>query len=184
MTITIIAAMAKNRVIGKDGKIPWNNKGDMKHFKEATMGKTCIMGRLTYESIGKPLEGRRTIVVTSTHIEGVETATTLSEALEAASGTDVMICGGARLYEEARTLADDMLLTMIMPIKHVGAELVVEEIEGDTFFPFHPIKEFPHYAWHIPEFRKTPKNVLVCGIRTTQFFRLSRNEFEGSSLHK
>ncbi len=122
----LIAAVANNRVIGNSGQIPWNIPEDLQHFKELTMGYPVIMGRRTFESIGRALPGRENIVVTSTRTEipGCKTARSLTEALELASGEKVFIIGGEQLYKEAMPLADYLDLT-----------LVDAAPEGDTFFP-------------------------------------------------
>lgn len=125
--IAIIAAVAKNRVIGKDGRIPWHIPADMEHFKKLTLGNVVIMGRRTYEEIGRPLSGRMTYLVSQTlrvEAENCHTAASLSEALQAAGERDVFICGGAMLYEEALPIADCLYLTELE-----------REVDGDTFFP-------------------------------------------------
>lgn len=125
--IAIIAAMAKNRVIGRHGKIPWDIREDRERFKKLTMGNILVMGRKTYEEIGHPLPGRMTYVVSTTRqIEekNCHTVKALSEALEREDGRNIFICGGARLYEEAMEIADYIYLT----------ELDMA-VEGDTFFP-------------------------------------------------
>ena len=125
--IALIAAMTPERVIGKEGRIPWNIPGEQSRFKELTMGHIVVMGRRTYEEIGRPLPGRRTIVVSTTKNfdqPGCRTAGSLEEALALAAGEDVYISGGSRLYEEALPLADVLYLTEIE-----------KKIEGDTYFP-------------------------------------------------
>ena len=126
MTIHLIAAVAKNGVIGKDGRIPWNIPADLQHFRELTTGHTVIMGRHTYESIGRPLPDRQNIVVTSAidDIAGCQIARSLPEALTMAEREEIFIIGGAMLYAEALPLADrlDVTLGDAAP-------------EGDTFFP-------------------------------------------------
>lgn len=125
--IAIIAAVAKNRVIGKHGRIPWRIPEDMKHFKKLTAGNVIVMGRRTYEEIGHPLPDRMTYLVSRTlqvREENCRTVASLEEALSAADGRDVYICGGAGLYEEALPLADCLYLTELE-----------DEVEGDTFFP-------------------------------------------------
>ena len=125
--IALIVAYAKNRVIGKDGQIPWKIKGEQKRFKEFTTGNVVIMGRRSYEEIGRPLPNRYTIVVSNTQkfeAENCTTAGSLQEALAIAGDRDVYISGGARLYEEAIDLVDVMYNTEIDA-----------EIDGDTFFP-------------------------------------------------
>ena len=125
--IALIAAMAKNRVIGKDGKIPWNLPEDMAHFKELTMGHVIVMGRRTYEEIGRPLPGRRTYLISSTiqvEEENCHTVLSLQEVLKREKDEDIFICGGATLYEEAMELAERLYMTEIDT-----------EVEGDTYFP-------------------------------------------------
>lgn len=125
--VAIIAALAKNRVIGKDGKIPWDLPEDREHFRKLTMGHIIVMGRRTYEEIGHPLPGRKTYLVSSTlrvEKQNCHTVKSLSQVLEKEKGEHIFICGGAMLYEEALPLADRLYLT----------ELDWEE-EGDTFFP-------------------------------------------------
>ncbi len=125
-SIHIIAAVANNGVIGKTGTIPWDIPADLRHFKELTMGSTVIMGRRTYESIGRPLPGRQNIVVTSTQkaIEGCQIAGSLAEALALAENGKAFVIGGAMLYEDALPIADVLELTF-----------VDAEPEGDTYFP-------------------------------------------------
>jgi dihydrofolate reductase len=128
MTLSIIVAMTDARVIGKDNALPWRIPEDLKRFKAITMGHPIIMGRRTFESIGKPLPGRRNIVVTSKAriAEGVETARSLIEALALcpeAEGERFVI-GGARLFAEALPLADKIYLTFV----HA-------DIKGDVYFP-------------------------------------------------
>ena len=125
--ISLIVAYANNRVIGKDGMIPWKIKGEQRRFRELTTGNIVIMGRRSYEEIGKPLPNRTTIVVSNTvSFEGEDlvTAKSLSEALVLAEDKDVYISGGVRLYEEALPLVDKMYVTEID-----------YDIDGDTFFP-------------------------------------------------
>lgn len=126
--IHLIAAVAENGIIGKEGGIPWNIPADLAHFKALTLGQTVIMGRRTYESIGRPLPGRHNIVVSTTlqSLDGCTVAGSLQEALELAAETDgeIFIIGGARLYEEALPLAEQLDLTLVE-----GAP------EGDTYFP-------------------------------------------------
>jgi len=129
MELIIIAAMAKDRVIGSHNTIPWQIPEDMAHFKAVTMGYPVILGRRTYESIGGPLPGRQTIVVTanpSFHLHpDCRMAASPNEAIRCCKGADkVFIAGGVRLYQEALALADTLILTVI---DHV--------YQGDTFFP-------------------------------------------------
>lgn len=134
MRIALIWAMARNRVIGRDNQLPWYLPNDLKYFKRITTGKPVIMGRKTYESIGKPLPNRTNIVVTrDTGFEaaGVKVVHSLDEAIELAeaetliSGADeVIVMGGAEIYAQALPRADRLYVT-----------LVHAEVEGDAYFP-------------------------------------------------
>lgn len=135
--IALIAAYSKNRVIGKNGKIPWKIKGEQLRFQKLTMGNAVILGRRSYEEIGKPLSGRYTIVVSNTKIFETKnccTAHSLLEAIKIAEDKgmdDIFISGGAALYQEAIGLVDKMYLTEIDAV-----------IDGDTYFPIFPEKDF------------------------------------------
>jgi dihydrofolate reductase len=125
--ITIIAAMARNRAIGMAGAMPWHLPRELKHFKERTMGKPIVMGRKTWESIGRALPGRQNIVVTRNRKYQAGSCLlvrSLREAMEYARGDEVMIIGGGQLYAEALPLSTRMILT-----------LVNCEPEADTWFP-------------------------------------------------
>jgi dihydrofolate reductase len=113
--VGMIYAVSPEGVIGLDNKIPWRHPGDLRRYKRVTMGTTIVMGRKTFESIGKPLPGRRNIVVTRTpvDVQGVESAATLEQALAMASGTDVWLVGGARIYEEGMKYADVIDVTYV-----------------------------------------------------------------------
>jgi dihydrofolate reductase len=127
MTITVLAAVGANLVIGRAGEMPWHLPEDLAHFKAVTMGHTMVMGRKTYDSIGRALPGRRTIVITRQqgwHAPSVEVAHSLPEALALAGPADVFVIGGSEVYREAMPYADQMLLTEIK-----------QAPEGDTFFP-------------------------------------------------
>jgi dihydrofolate reductase len=130
MRISIIAALSTNNVIGRDNDLPWRQSNDMKRYKALTMGHHLITGRKTYESVGKPLPGRTTVVITRDpdyKAEGVLVVHSLDEALRVAEmngDDDAFINGGAQIFEQALHRADRMLLTRI----HA-------DIEGDTFFP-------------------------------------------------
>ena len=126
-TITLIAAMARNHAIGFDGELPWHLSAELKHFKESTMGKPIVMGRKTWETIGRALPGRQNIVVTRNRAyraEGCTVVQSFDEAMEAAVGEELMIIGGGQLYRQALPVADRMILT-----------LVDCEPEADTWFP-------------------------------------------------
>jgi dihydrofolate reductase len=127
--LAMVAAMTPSRVIGKDGAIPWRHAEDMKHFRRVTRGHAVIMGRATYDSIGKPLKDRRNIVVSrnpALRIEGCEVAGSLRRALELAREHDPEPCviGGAQLYVEALPLATRLVLTYLD-----------DEHAGDVYFP-------------------------------------------------
>jgi len=128
MIISMIAAMADNRVIGKDNQMPWHLPADFAWFKRSTMGKPVVMGRKTYESIGRPLPGRLNIVISrdsSLSIEGVTTVASIEAALEAVNHVDeVMIIGGGTIYSSCLPLANKLYLT------HIDLS-----VEGDTQFP-------------------------------------------------
>jgi dihydrofolate reductase len=130
MRISIIAALSTNNVIGRDNDLPWRQSADLKRYKALTMGHHLITGRKTYESVGRPLPGRTTVVIThdpSYQAEGVIVVHSLDEGLrvaEANGDDDAFINGGAQIFAQALHLADRMLLTRI----HA-------DIEGDTFFP-------------------------------------------------
>ena len=126
--VTLLAAIGRNLVIGRDGDMPWHLPEDLRHFKATTMGHPMVMGRKTFDSIGRALPGRRTIVVTRQpdwHHPDVETAHSLADALALAGPTDeVFVVGGGQLYAEAMPVAQRMILSE-----------VPDSPEGDTFFP-------------------------------------------------
>jgi dihydrofolate reductase len=128
MKISMIAAMSENKVIGQKNDNPWRIPGEQKRFRSLTTGKTVIMGRKTYESIGKPLPNRRNIIITrdaSYSAPGCEVVTSLKDALGLVKNEDeVFIGGGEAIYRESLPLADRIYLTTI----HF-------KIDGDTFFP-------------------------------------------------
>lgn len=129
MKISIIVAITKNNVIGKGGIIPWRIKGEQRRFRELTTGNTIIMGRNSYDEIGKPLPNRNTIVVSRTKVyeaENCKTVKSLSEALELCKGQEeVFISGGGQLYAEALPLTERIYLTIID-----------KTIKGDVFFTY------------------------------------------------
>ncbi len=128
--ISLIVAHDKNRVIGYENKMPWHLPGELKYFKDTTMGKPMIMGRKTFESIGRPLPGRRNIIVTRNNeysVEGIEIANSIDEALELAGDVEeVMVIGGEEIFKLVLPVADRLYITHI---EH--------EFEGDTFFPIY-----------------------------------------------
>ena len=126
--ITHIVAFSNNRVIGVDNDLPWRLPNDLKHFKKLTLNKTILMGRKTFDSIGKPLPKRRNIVLTrkaDLEIEGCEVVTSIEQAYDLCKDeAELMIIGGANLYEQTLEDTNRMYLT-----------LVDCEIEGDAFYP-------------------------------------------------
>ena len=127
MTISIIVAIAQNHAIGKNNQLLWHMPHDLKHFKEVTTGHTVIMGRKTFDSVGKPLPKRRNIVVTRQQIEipGCEVVDSIDAAIALCAGEDeVFIVGGAEIYRQAMAKTDVIYLTIIH-----------KDFDADTFFP-------------------------------------------------
>lgn len=125
MKLALIAAIGRKRVIGKDGVLPWHIPQDLKRFKQLTTGHTVLMGRRTFESLGKPLPRRRNVVVTSRPIPGVETFHSVNAALQVlAEEEKVFVIGGARLYGRLLHEADELYLTFV----HL-------DVDGDSYFP-------------------------------------------------
>lgn len=126
--VTIIVAMAKNRVIGKDNKLPWHISEDLKRFKALTMGHPIIMGRKTFDSIGRPLPGRRNIVISrnpALKLPGAEVANSLEDALaRCTTEAEVFVIGGQQIYAQALKQADRIEMTEVEC-----------EVEGDAHFP-------------------------------------------------
>jgi dihydrofolate reductase len=148
MSLAIIAAVGSNGVIGREGGLPWRLPEDLRRFKALTMGHTLIMGRATYDSIGRPLPGRRTIVVTrqrSWSAQGVDVAHSVDEALLMAGRGSVFIAGGGEIYRQCLDRADVLHLT-----------LVDAAVDGDTWFPrvetgaFREIAREPHVDGEVP----------------------------------
>lgn len=135
MKIILIAAMAKNRVIGKGNTIPWHIPGEQQRFKGMTMGHTLIMGRKTFESIGRPLPGRKTVIISRNReyqAAGCLVAPSLAEAIALCPETEtVFIAGGGEIYQQAMELADFIYLTVLD-----------REVEGDILFPEFDPKQF------------------------------------------
>jgi dihydrofolate reductase len=125
--ITLIAAMGKNRAIGLDGRMPWHLPAELQHFKQATMGKAILMGRKTWQSIGRPLPGRQNIVISRNPdfaAAGADVTTSLTAAIDIAEADEIMVIGGGQLYTLALPLARRLVLT-----------LIDIEPEADTWFP-------------------------------------------------
>jgi dihydrofolate reductase len=139
--ISIIVAMGRNRTIGRDNRLLWHLPADLKHFKDTTMGKPVIMGRKTFESMGKALPGRTNIVVTRNSeftAPDCLVAGSLKQAVEFVSGEpEIFIAGGGEIYRQAIQITGRMYITIID-----------HDFSGDTFFP-----EFPEEQWEILEER-------------------------------
>lgn len=141
--VVLVAAMARNRVIGDAGGMPWHLPADLKHFKTVTMGHPVIMGRRTFESIGRPLPGRCNIVISRSRPElpdGVLRAGSLNAAIELAGADQVMVIGGGQIYRQALGRADRLELTLIDAL-----------VEGDTTFP-----QWPRADWRLVKMQARP----------------------------
>ena len=150
-SLSIIVAMAKNRVIGANNTLPWHLPADLKHFKTLTMGHHLIMGRKTFDSIGKPLPGRTSVVVTRNADyapPGVVVANSLETALSAC-GTDeeIFVIGGAEIYTQALELADTLYITEIK-----------RDVAGDVSFPEFDKKEWQEISREIHH-QETPESL-------------------------
>lgn len=128
MRTALVVAMARNRVIGRDNRLPWHLPEDLKHFKQVTLGKPVLMGRRTFESIGRPLPGRSNLVLTRDsrwHVAGVIAVHSVAEALERAAGAEELAgIGGAEVFEQLMPMATRIHLTR-----------VEAEPDGDVLFP-------------------------------------------------
>lgn len=157
MRISLIWAMAENRVIGIENRLPWKLSGDLKYFKQVTMGKPIVMGRKTFESFGgRTLPGRQNIIITRDQDYSVPDATvvhSVQEAIDAAGDADeLMIIGGANLYAQTLPVADRLYMT-----------LVHAQVEGDAYFP-----EFPQGEWALNS--------------RADYFRDEKNQYDYSFL--
>lgn len=151
--ISIIAAMTKNRVIGRNNRLPWHLSDDLKNFKKLTVGNTVIMGRKTFESIGKPLPDRNNIVISSSMppAENIIVAKTIEEALQKAESfnREIFIIGGASVYVQSLPFADRLYLSFIK-----------KDYDGDAYFP-----EFNMKEWKIENKKDFPDFELVIFAR-------------------
>lgn len=167
--ISLIVAMAENGIIGRDGQMPWHIPADLQYFRQVTWGKSIIMGRKTHESVGRALPGRQNIILSTTpgfHAEGCETATSAESALEKATSSEVMIIGGAMIYQLYLPVARYLYLT-----------LVHATFPGDTCFP----------AWQRQDWQELActrrDNDPACNL-SYSFIRLERRADPGLiSLH-
>lgn len=145
-TLSLIAAMAKNRVIGRNNSLPWHLPEDLKYFKATTLGKPILMGRKTFESIGKPLPGRTSVVLTRNQgwsFDGCLVVPSLDAALaQLADREEILVIGGAELYQQTLARADRLYLTEIDA-----------DFEGDAWFP-----EFDRSLWQQISCQPHPDN--------------------------
>ena len=144
MNISMIVAMSKNRVIGKDNVMPWHLSDDLKNFKKITIGKTIIMGRMTYDSIGKALPGRKNVILSrSLKDKNILVFDNLENALvDTGNKEEIFIIGGQDIYSQTIKKANKLYLTTIN-----------DEIEGDKFFP-----HFDNSNWDIVDTKYYKKN--------------------------
>ncbi len=143
MPISLVAAVARNRTIGRDGKLPWHLPDDLAWFRGVTMGHPVLMGRRTWEAIGRPLPGRRNLVLSRSagfHPAGGEVLRDASEAASIAAGEELFVIGGADLFAQFLPMADRLYIT------HIEAE-----VPGDRFFP-----EVDWRLWHLVSERVAP----------------------------
>lgn len=157
LPLCMIAALAENRVIGRDNQLPWHLPADLKHFKALTLGKPIIMGRKTWDSLGRPLPGRLNLVVSrqpGLQLEGAEVFASLDAALERAEAwareedaEELMLIGGAQLYELGMSLAERLYLT------RVGISP-----QGDAYFP-----EVAEVDWHLSSAIEHPEGLETPG---------------------
>lgn len=141
--IVLVAAMGRNRVIGVDGGMPWHLPADLRHFKAVTLGHPMVMGRRTFESIGRALPGRRNIVLSTTMgvpPAGVEVFDSFARALDTVDDDSVMVVGGGALYRDTLPRADRLELT-----------LVDAEPDGDTRFP-----DWNRHEWALRRMQRRP----------------------------
>lgn len=161
MEIILIAAVSKDKVIGKQGGIPWKIKEDLSFFKEKTLNSPIIMGRATYNSIGRPLPNRLNIVMTRSvkNTEGVTEVTSVEKAIEAASinrdSSRVYIIGGENIYKEFLPIAHRMIITEV--------DLYIKD--GDTFFP----------EWNISEWKEQSRDQREENGTRFSFVEYTRN---------
>jgi len=146
--LILVAAMARNRVIGDSGAMPWHLPADLKHFKAVTLGHPVLMGRKTFEAIGRPLPGRLNVVISRSQLDlpaGVILAECIQAGLDACAGADrIMVIGGGEVYRQALGLATRLELTLIDAAP-----------EGDTRFP-----QFGLDAWQLEEMSVRPADSL------------------------
>ncbi len=151
MRISLVVAVSENNVIGQEGNLPWRLSADLKKFKKLTTGHRILMGRKTYESIGRPLPNRRNVVITRNPdylVEGVEIFSSLEKALEVARSqneSEIFIIGGGEIYRQCLDYADRIYLSRVKVV-----------LEGDTFFPELDLEEWQEIEKQ--EFKADEKN--------------------------
>ena len=158
MTTSIIVAIARNHAIGKNNKLLWHLPNDLKHFKDVTTGHTVIMGRKTYDSVGKPLPNRRNIIITrkDIKIEGCEVVKSIEDAFALCAGEEeVFIVGGAEIYRQSIHLTDRIYLT-----------IVHQQFDADSFFPEIDYKEWNETARE--DYQPDEKNKLPYSFITLE----------------
>ena len=154
----MIAAMDRNRLIGRDNALPWRLPADLQHFKRMTLGKPLLMGRRTYESIGRPLPGRTSYILSRTpgfSVPGCRVVSDMKDAIagaEIAGETELFICGGEDVYQQALPLCERIYLTQLE-----------REVEGDRFFPEIPQDQF-----------RPVRHLQLCTAEDWQFSVLQR----------
>ncbi len=160
MLISLIVAMSTNRCIGRDGQLPWHLPGDLQRFRQLTMGHSLLMGRKTFESIGRPLPGRTSYIL-SRHpdfsMSGCHTVNDLNnviDAAESAGETELFICGGEDIYRQTLPLCDRIYLTELE-----------REVAGDRFFPEVPLEQFSRI-----------RHLRLCAAEQWQFSVLQRKQ--------
>ncbi len=142
--ITLVAAVASNGTIGADGAMPWRAPSELRHFRATTAGACVLMGRKTWFSIGKPLAGRMSIVLSRNprlRLAGCEVRASLDDALAAADerpGSEIMVVGGADVYRQCIPLADRIILSRMDFV-----------CQGDAFFPYYGSAEWPQASWKL-----------------------------------
>ncbi|MCX7983991.1 MAG: dihydrofolate reductase [Bacteroidetes bacterium] len=156
MRLVLVAAIAKNNVIGNQGKLPWYLPEDLHNFQQLTLHHTVLMGRRTYESIGHPLPNRRNVVISSRTLPHVETYSSLAEALNAVQHDNIVfVIGGAMVFEQTLPIVDELYLT------HLNFEA-----EGDTYFPDY--REYIEQHFWVHEKKTTPRAEYVHYVRITK----------------
>lgn len=155
-TVALVAAMSLNRVIGVDNRLPWHLPADLQRFKSLTLGHTIVMGRRTYQSIGRPLPGRRNVIVSRSlsALPGCEIAGDLLTLIEQATD-DLYIIGGAEIYAQALPVADRIYLTEVNV-----------ELPGDAYFPPLDARVWPLVA--VEEFAADDRNAYAMRFLTYQ----------------